>query len=164
MFWQSIPFSKSAQPTQAGSATQPSKYIYIPGNQACTSPSSSGGAGLSDDQQHQGDNAWKDEGDGDSGVEDEAGTESLQRKTKRSSLTVTASSKSPALKSVRYVAQQSETTKLRLVSKVAKQKKVVGEPGAAGHMKGQKLVKKSIWDRLGSKVGESKVSGVGVFM
>lgn len=164
MFWQSLPFSKPAQPMQTGSVPQPSKYVYIPlGNQARTAPSSSGGAGLFDDQQQQRDNVWKDEGDGDSGVEDETGTESIQYQAKGNSLTVTAS-KNPVLKSLRYVARQSEVAKGRLVSKVAKPKKVVGEPGVAGRMKGQKLVKKSIWDRLGSKVGESKVNRAGVFI
>ena len=165
MFWQSVPFSKSAQPTQVASAPQPSKYVYIPpGNQARAASSSFGSAVLSDDQEQQGDDVWKDEGDGDSGVEDETGTESVQCETKGDSLTVTASSKRPALKSVRYVAKHRDVAMVRLGSKVTKQIKAVGEPGTAGRMKGQKLVKTSIWDRLGSKVGESKVSRESVIM
>lgn len=148
------------QPTQTGSVPQPSKYVYVPSNQAGTALTGSVGPGLPDIQQQQGDDVWKNEGDGDSGVEDEPGTESLQHKAEGSSLTVTAFSKKPVLKSVRYVARQGETAKLR---PVAGEKKVAGEPGAAGRKKGQLVVKKSIWDRLGSKVGETRVRKVSVF-
>jgi hypothetical protein len=103
-------------------------------------------------QQQQLIDQWKDEGDGDSGLEDGAQADSLQRRKESRKLPSTTRTfvKKPILKSVRYVAKQ----KSKLVAEVppAEMKLTVASSGAQGQ---QQVAKKSIWDRLGSKVGET---------
>lgn len=103
-------------------------------------------------QQQQLSEQWKDEGDADSGLEDGAQTDSLQGEQGGGKLPSTARTflKKPVLKSVRYVAKQKSNLETEGPSGEAK------VPGMSSGAKGQQLiVKKSIWDRLGGKVGET---------
>ena len=94
---------------------------------------------------------WKEEGDADSGLEDGAQADSLQQEEEVGKLPSTTRTflKKPVLKSVRYVAKQ----RSKLVTGVPAEVKLTGtSSGAKGQ---QQVAKKSIWDRLGSKVGET---------
>ena len=93
----------------------------------------------------------KEEGDADSGLEDGAQADSLQQQEEVGKLpsTIRTFLKKPVLKSVRYVAKQ----KSKPVTGVPAQVKLTGtSSGAKGQ---QQVTKKSIWDRLGSRVGET---------
>ena len=101
---------------------------------------------MADGQQQQ---QLVDEGDADSGLEDGAQAETLQRGKQDRKLPSTARTilKKPVLKSVRYVAKQK--------SKVGAEVPPVEAKSSSGAKDQQQVAKKSIWDRLGSKVGET---------
>ena len=134
MFWQSIPIDKPTYTNQANS---------IP---------PTGAAG---NQQQQLNERWKEEGDGDSGLEDGAQADSLQQgeETGERSLTFVAlAAKKPVMKGVVHAAKQS-SARSRLVTRVATENKLTGTPsGVKGQ---QQIMKKSIWDRLGGRAGET---------
>lgn len=131
MFWQ---HNKPVQPKRT---LQPSKYVYIPGSQPNRETS---GVDSSSDRQRPPNEGWKEEGDDDSGLEDGAQPNSLQQEAReRDTLTSTAAfSKAPALKGTTRVVRKGSAA-----SKVGMEKST-SQPG-----------KKSVWERLGGKVGET---------
>ena len=146
------------KPTQP-KPSQSSKYVYVPGNQASATTSStfSGLEGASHHQhnhhQLQGED-WKDDGGGDSGLEDGAQTDFVHQEEQGTSLSLTTFSQEPVLKVVKPGAKQTTAGKSRLVTKaVMDKRKPIGQSETTGRGKGQQQVKKSIWDRLGNKAG-----------
>ena len=120
--------------------------MYVPGNQASatTSSTSSGLEGASNHQHYhhqlQGED-WKDDGGGDSGLEDGAQSDFVHQEE-------------PVLKVVKPGAKQTTAGKSRLVTKaVMDKRKLIGQSETTGSGKGQQQAKKSIWDRLGNKAG-----------
>ena len=145
LFWHSLPFDKPGQAKPMTRAPpQPSKYVYIPGSKPSTAAppeDASGVESAGDQQQLPAREGWKGEGDYDSGLEDAAQTDSIQQEGgERSTLTFMAMSKKPPLKGVKRVVKKGTG---KVVAKVGAGKSI-GQPA-----------KKSIWDRLGSKVGET---------
>ena len=128
IFWQAIPMDKPAPQMKQT-------------NQANSVPPTN----MAADQQQQ---QLVDEGDADSGLEDGAQVETLQQRKQGGKLPLTARTilKKPVLKSVRYVAKQK--------SKVVAEAPPVEAKSSSGAKDQQQVAKKSIWDRLGSKVGE----------
>ena len=141
---------KRARTQETSHTAQPSKYVYVPSNQASAVPLT----GSSDDQQQQRNERWEDDGGDDSGLEDGIQTDFQQQKGGESSLIPMVFSGKPVLKSVMHVAKQSNA-KSRLVTKVVKEKKLTDESETLSRVKGQRQGKKSIWERLGNKVGET---------
>ena len=101
-----------------------------------------------DNQQQQLSDRWKDEGDADSGLEDGAPADNVQEE-EGTGVRPSTLLKKPVLKSVRYVAKQN-SAKSKLVTRVPAEKSITGISGGA-----QKVAKKSIWERLGNRAGES---------
>lgn len=137
IFWQAIPMDKPAP--------QMKQTNQVPVNSV---PQTN----MADSQQQQQlVEQWKDEGDADSGLEDGAQMDSLQQGKQGGKLPSSTRTilKKPVLKSVRFVAKQ----KSKAVAEVppAEAKVTAISSGAQG----QQVAKKSIWDRLGSRVGET---------
>lgn len=108
-------------------------------------------------QQQQLNEAWKEDGDGDSGLEDGAQADSPQQNDEAGerSLTTRVLSKKPILKSVMHAAKQTASARPKLAARVPAEKKLtVTSIGAQGRQ--EQTAKKSIWERLGNKVGGGK--------
>ena len=146
LFWNSLPANKPGQAKPMTRAPPPpSKYVYVPGSKASTAAplgdASRVKSAVDQQQQLPPSEGWKGDGDYDSGLEDAAQTDSIQQEGgERSTLTFTAMSKKPPLKGV-----------TRVVKKAAG--KVVAKVGTGTSI--VQPAKKSIWDRLGGKVGET---------
>ena len=132
IFWQAIPMGKAAP-----QMTQTTKTNSVPPTNAADSQ-----------QLEQLNEQWKDEGDADSGLEDGAQAGALHHQGEGVG---TFLKEKPVLKSVRYVAKQ----KSKHVSGVPppEAKSTETSSGAKGQLHVQ-VTRKSIWDRLGSRIGD----------